>query len=492
MKKTGFPRYAVVLLCILLGSCACPTRITILQMNDVYELDPVSGGREGGLARVAALRKELLKEDPNTLTVLAGDLLSPSALGTARVGGEPLAGKQIVATMNTLGLDYITFGNHEFDIPEKSFLDRLAESRFTWISSNVFDSRKAGFPRVPANKVVEIRGAGGEKVRLGIFGLTIDSNKAGYVTYGDVIETARAQVADLRGRVDILAALTHLSVDQDIALAQAVPGIDLILGGHEHENMQFRRGTEYVPIFKADANARTVYIHRLRYDARSRKISIRSELRRVTGEIPPDPDTSSTIRHWQELGFAAFRAEGFQPEQLVANIPEPLDGLEADVRNGSTALTRLLAAAVLESVPGAELSLYNAGSIRIDDVIPPGPLTQYDVIRILPFGGRICEAEIEGGLLRKVLEQGRANRGQGGFLQGVGATRDEAGWKVNGEPITAGRSYRVAINDFLLSGKEQGLGFLSESAPGVRSTCRENSDLRFIFGDHLRKRFGGR
>jgi len=509
MKKTRFPRNAVFLLSILLFSCASGpplvreggqpassdrgvVAITLLQMNDIYELTPVSGGREGGLARVATLRKELLRENPNTLTVLAGDLFSPSALGTAKVDGERLAGKQIVATMNALGLDYITFGNHEFDIGEKSFLDRLGESRFTWIASNVFDARNRSFPGVLANKVVEIRGAGGETARLGMFGLTVDSNKAGYVTYKEVLDAARSQVAALRDRVDILVALTHLSMDQDVALAQSVPGIDLILGGHEHENMQLWRGAGYVPIFKADANARTVYVHRLRYDTATGKTTIRSVLRRVTGEIPPDPATSAVVRHWQELGFAAFRAEGFQPEQVVATVPEPLDGLEASVRNGSTTLTRLIAESMLEAVPGAELSLYNSGSIRIDDVLPPGPLTQYDVIRILPFGGRICEAVVDGGLLRKVLEQGRANRGQGGFLQGAGVTRDEDGWRVNGEPLSDGRAYRVATNDFLLSGKEQGLGFFSDKNPGVRSTCGENSDVRFVFRDHLRKRYGGR
>jgi 5'-nucleotidase len=127
--------------------------LTILQLNDIYELTPVSGGREGGLARVATLRKELLAENPDTLTVLAGDLFSPSALGTAKVGGERLQGKQIVATMNRLGLDYATFGNHEFDIKEGAFLDRLKESRFTWISSNVFDKQRQRFPGVPENRV---------------------------------------------------------------------------------------------------------------------------------------------------------------------------------------------------------------------------------------------------------------------------------------------------------------------------------------------------
>jgi 5'-nucleotidase/UDP-sugar diphosphatase len=509
MKRNCLLRCAVLLPALLLFSCAArpsvtrdggqPGRtgdglvaITILQMNDIYELTPVNGGKEGGLARVATIRKELLAENPNTLTMMAGDLFSPSALGTAKIGGERLAGKQIVAVMNALGLDYITFGNHEFDIPEKTFFDRLEESRFTWISGNVLDKRHRSFPGVPEYKVMEIRGTNGETVRFGILGLTIDSNKAEYVTYKDVLDVARAQVAALRGRVDILVALTHLPVEQDITLAQAVPGIDLILGGHEHENMQFWRGATYVPIFKADANARTVYIHRLSYDTATRKLVVRSSLKRVTAEVPEDPATLALVRHWQELGYAAFRAEGFQPEEVVATLPVPLDGLEASVRNRSTALTRLIAEAILAEVPGAELSMFNSGSVRIDDVLAPGPLTQYDVLRILPFGGRICAAEIEGGLLRKVFGQGLANRGTGGFLQSAGVTRDESGWLVNGIPLSDGSTYKVAINDFLVSGKEQGLSFFSGGNPGVRVTCMENSDIRLVFRDHLRKLYGGR
>ncbi|MCI5137336.1 MAG: hypothetical protein D3922_02715 [Candidatus Electrothrix sp. AR1] len=81
-------------------------RITVLQMNDVYEVDSVNGGKEGGLARVASLRDMLLQRNPDTLTVLAGDLFSPSALGTAPYKDGCLNGRQIVATMNALGLDY--------------------------------------------------------------------------------------------------------------------------------------------------------------------------------------------------------------------------------------------------------------------------------------------------------------------------------------------------------------------------------------------------
>jgi 5'-nucleotidase len=469
---------------------APPVTLTIVQMNDVYEIGPVGGGREGGLARVATIRRQLLAEDPNTLTVLSGDLFSPSALGTARVDGERLAGRQIVATMNVLGLDWATFGNHEFDVPEKAFLDRLRESRFSWVSSNCRDRRGQPFPGVRENAVVTVRGAGGAEVRVGLFGVTLDSNKAEYVTYADPVATARAQVAALRGRADVVVALTHLAAEQDAALAREVPGIDLILGGHEHENMLLERGAAYVPICKADANARTVYVHRLSWDPAARVATLRSELRRVTAAVPDEPATLAEVRRWQELGFAAFRAEGFEPERVVAEVPIPLDGLEASVRNRPTELTGLIADALRAAVPDAELALFNSGSVRIDDLLPPGPLTEFDIIRILPFGGRVCRAEIEGGLLRRVLAQGRANRGQGGFLQVAGAGADGDRWLVNGEPVADGRVYRVATSDFLLSGREQGLEFLSDKAPGVRAACTEGSDIRFAFRDHLRQRFG--
>lgn len=472
------------------GPPSGPVEFIILQMNDIYELTPVSGGREGGLARVAALRKELLAENPNTLTILAGDLFSPSALGTARVDGEPLAGRQIVAVMNILGLDYATFGNHEFDLKEGEFLDRLAESDFTWVSTNVFDRHRQPFPWVVASKIIELRDEQGRKVRLGLFGLTIPSNRKEYVSYEDPLTAARAVVQVLRPQVDVLAALTHLSVDEDIALAAGVEGIDLILGGHEHENIQIWRGADFVPVFKADANARTVYIHRISLDTGSGEVSVRSELRRVTDRNHADPATAAEVDRWQEAGFEAFRQQGFEPSQVIAHISEPLDGLEASVRTRPTNLGRLVAEALLAAVDGAELAFYNSGSLRIDDVLPPGPLTQYDVIRILPFGGRVCDTAIDGSLLRRVLDQGEKNRGSGGFLQTSGVLRNRQGeWLINGSLLDDSRIYRTVTNDFLLSGREQNLGFFSAADPKVRAECLEQSDIRRIFSDYLASRY---
>ena len=69
---------------------------------------------------------------------------------------------------------------------------------------------------------------------------------------------------------------------------------------------------------------------------------------------------------------------------------------------------------------GTDIAIFNSGSIRIDDVVPPGPVTQYDVIRVLPFGGKVVKATFAGAVLAHVLQIGEQNKGTGGYLQNAG------------------------------------------------------------------------
>lgn len=106
--------------------------VRFLQMNDVYEISPAPSDNTGGLARVAAIRKQLLAQNPNTITVLAGDFISPSVIGTLKFEGKRIRGRQMVDVLNTLGLDWVVFGNHEFDYDDLADLQaRLDESKFT-------------------------------------------------------------------------------------------------------------------------------------------------------------------------------------------------------------------------------------------------------------------------------------------------------------------------------------------------------------------------
>ena len=80
----------------------CNIRVTLLQVNDVYQFTPVEQGKRGGLARLLTLRKSIQKENPNTLFLLAGDTISPS------VESITYKGAQMIEAWNTAGLDYAT------------------------------------------------------------------------------------------------------------------------------------------------------------------------------------------------------------------------------------------------------------------------------------------------------------------------------------------------------------------------------------------------
>lgn len=468
------------------GSNAHAVRLTIVQLNDVYEITPLAGGRWGGPARVATLLRELETENPNTIAILAGDFLSPSALGTAVVGANRLDGQQMVEVLNAMGLDYVTIGNHEFDLRETTFLDRLRESRFRWISSNVTALDNSPFTGVVPHAIVRAQNGGGT-MRIGLIGVTMDRSQPAYARIADPIASAEARVTALRDSVDVLIAITHLPIAQDVALADRVGAIDLIMGGHEHENMLLRRGEDLTPIAKADANARTVWIHDVTWDAATRDATITSRLVAITDSIADDPTTAAVADRWVDAAYDAFRAAGFEPAEVVAQVPVELDGLESVVRNRVTTLSQLIVDA-MRADAGTEAALVNSGSIRIDDVLPPGPITQYDIIRILPFGGPVVEVEVTGELLVRILDQGLRNIGGGGYLQLSNIQRSGERWQIGGQPIEGTRRYRVAVSDFLLTGREQNLGFLTRDNPDL-TVIREHRDVRQALIAEIRRRW---
>ena len=461
-------------------------KFNLIQINDVYEITPV--GKEGGMARLATVFNAYKLVNPNTFLVIAGDFFSPSALGTARVDGERLAGKQMVAVLNAVPLYLATFGNHEFDVSEAQFHQRLQESRFGWVSSNVTDANGQAFQEVERSRIQVIE-SGGQSVRVGYFGVVLPSNPAKYVKYTDFMEEAANQVRELRPKVDILIALTHLAYADDMRIAQSFPEIDMIIGGHEHEKHRIEIAS--LPgIYKADANARSLFVHEFAFDPITRKLRKNSTLRPLGTDIPEDPTVKAEVDKWLKIAFDGFRKDGFNPEAKVADVSMALDGHESSVRNGPTELTKIIADGMLAAAPGSEIAIYNGGSIRIDDMIRPGEVTEYDVIRILPFGGKIVSIKVTGAFLKRVLAQGMANKGQGGYLQTAGVSYNGDQPMHNGEAINDGRVYTIAINDFLLTGNEQNFSWLKRDGNPDITVLGEHQDIRNATIAELKRRFG--
>ncbi len=463
--------------------------LTILHFNDVYEITAVSGGKEGGLARVATLRKQLLARNPNTITTLGGDLFSPSAIGTAEYQGDRLAGRQMVDVLNHLGLDYATFGNHEFDVKESQFFKRMDEVKFNWVSSNVFDANGQPFAGVKPSLIIPVTDpVSGASFKLGIFGVTLTVNQPDFVTYTEPMQSAAEQVKALNNEVDFLLALTHQSIDDDETLIQQQPSIDLLLGGHEHVNYQRWRGN-FTPLLKGDGNARSVYVVDIYFDPKTGEKSIEPRLVLINESIAEDPEVKAIVDQWVKIAFDAFREQGFEPEAVVTTTTEPLDGRASSVRTGQTNLSQLIARSMLRAYSDVDLTLYNSGSIRIDDILPAGKISEYDVIRVLPFGGAIQLAEIRGDLLEKTLLQGQANAGAGGYLQSANTAFVAGQWQVNGKVIDKSKVYKIAISDFLASGREQGLAFIKPGADGFKIiNDGKDHDIRQLVIDEMKSK----
>ena len=489
------PYFAAFLVCLLwfgggrfnVDAQAEPT-VTVLHINDVYEIDAIEGGRYGGLSRAATVLHGLERARSPVVMTLGGDYLSPSAIGTAIVDGQPLAGRQMVDVLNHVGVDWAVLGNHEFDVSEAAFRARLGESRFGIVASNVSDVNGQPFAGTTRSAIVPIR-AGGRTIRLGLIGLTIDSSRRPWVLYTSPVTAAREQIAQLQGKVDAVIALTHLSLAEDQNLVTEVAGIDLVLGGHEHENWLLRRGAAFTPIVKADANVRTVAVVTLTFGRASAPPFVAARFEALDERVRQDPAVQGVVQKWTTLAFDAFRKSGFEPTRVVATIGEPLDGRESMVRNQPGRLTDLITASFDREAGGVDVSILNGGSVRIDDVVQPGPVTEYDVIRILPFGGRVVRAAIDGALLRSILDTGVRNRGTGGFLHPRGVTRDANSWMVGGKPLDVSARYTVSMTDFLLSGGETNLGFLTRTNPAVHNV-QDLRDVRVALIEELRAQYG--
>jgi 2',3'-cyclic-nucleotide 2'-phosphodiesterase (5'-nucleotidase family) len=97
------------------------------------------------------------------------------------------------------------------------------------------------------------------------------------------------------------------------------------------------------------------------------------------------------------------------------------------------------------------------------------PISQYDILRTLPFGGGLVELEIKGDLLLQVLEASVKNKGAGGWLQYGNISYNEVtkNGSLKGQPIDPTKTYRIVTTDFLISGKETNLAFFNEKNLGV-------------------------
>ncbi len=455
-----------------------------IQVNDVYEIAPLSGGKYGGMARVAHVSDSIKKENPNTFMFMAGDFLNPSLLGTIKVDGERIYGKQMIDVMNAMDFDLVTFGNHEFDLKEKYLQKRLNESTFPWMSANtrhIINGKNEMFAiqkekdtiSVSDTFKITINDSNGNQINIGFLGVTIPSNPKDYVYYGDMYSESKRAYNELKNEVDIVFGLTHLEIEQDTELLKQIPEIPLIMGGHEHNAMSVPVGKSKVT--KADANAKTIYIHTLAYNTKTKELKIDSELFFIDDRITSEPKVEAIVSKWVSILELKIKEVIEDPNEVIYSAKTPLDGTDSASRSIQTNLGDIITEAMAWSYNNdVDAAIVNGGSIRIDDMLPPD-LSSLDVFRILPFGGGILKVDIKGKLLKEVLDFGKSKRGTGAYLQRYNITEGPKGeWLIGGKKIRNIKTYTIAFSDFLLKGYD--IPFLTSENKGIKKVYTPTDD----------------
>ena len=488
MKKN---QLLLTILCfLLLFSCKkedSKIEFTFLQINDVYEIAPIQGGKYGGMARVETVHQELLKENPNTLLFLAGDFLNPSLIGTIKVDGERVRGKQMVEVMNAMNFDLVCFGNHEFDLSQQDLQKRLNESNFPWISANVkLKTSEESIPfykevdgkKIPLKEtfIKEFSDEDGTSIKVGFISVCIPSNPKEYVEYGNMFVKARASYAAIKDSVDVVFGLTHVKVANDKRIAKLIPDLPLIMGGHEHTNKYEKVGNTLIT--KADANAKTAYIHRILYDKKTKTTTVTSELKVINDSIVEDTKVSSIVNKWQSILDKQIKEVIEKPNEIIYTAEIPLDGRDTPIRSTPTNLGKVITSAMSYAFDDkVDAAIVNGGSIRIDDQLI-GNITPVDIFRVLPYGGAVLKADITGRLLKRVLDYGVLAKGTGAYLHHYNIEKKNDIWLINGNPIKDTKKYTVAFSDYLLKGFD--IPFLSSENKEVSNVyIPKDTELAF-------------
>lgn len=425
-------------------SFAGKPNFTILHSIDVTEIQPVHHGKEGGAARAATLVKQL--DDGNMILTFGGDAFSPSIMSSI------FKGKQVVDVFNKIGIDVAVFGNHEFDFGPEVAEQRVKESNFPWLSSNLVN-KKTGEPLAGGVRYV-IKTVNG--VKVGFIGLVGDwlniTSPGDDAKYLDYITTARKLATMLKKDmgVDMVVAVTHMDMADDTKLASQVPAVDLILGGHDHRGMfDVVNGTL---IFKPKSNWRSVGYMKV-YMIPGLKPVVLFNVIPINNKIPEDPEMKALVNKYASV----------LDKELAIPIGEtkvPLDAHRATVRTKESNFGDLIADAMREFT-GADVAITNGGGIRTDSSYGPGELSRKDVLAVLPFGNKVISVKVSGADLKAALENGVSlvERVKGRFPQvsGLSFTYNpsaEPGKRVvtvmvNGQPLDPRKTYVVAINDYM-------------------------------------------
>ncbi|MEM8653201.1 MAG: 5'-nucleotidase C-terminal domain-containing protein [Pseudomonadota bacterium] len=417
----------------------------------------------GGVARVKSAidAKKASLDNQNVVVLDAGDPFQGSLFYTTYKGAAE------AEFMEQMGYHAMAVGNHEFDDGPQGLADFIEKVSFPVISGNLdLSSSEELNGKVDNHVVLEV---GGKKIGV-ISALATDtvetSSPGPNVVFQDEIEALQADVATLEGEgVDIIIALNHVGLNMDLAIAEAVPGIDVVIGGHSHTLMT--NGDDETPAYPemvgdtpvAQAYAYTKYLGHLTvtFDDDGNVTAASGDPMLLDASVEPN---AAFIERIAEMGAPIEEMK----TRVVAEAAEAIEGGRDTCRAQECPMGSLIADAMLDRVKdqGIEIAIQNGGGIRAS--IDAGEITMGEVLTVLPFQNTLSTFQVPGVAIVAALENGvgQIEDGAGRFPQVAGMSyafdvSKPAGERVSdvmvgGAPIEMDKVYGVVSNNYVRNG----------------------------------------
>lgn len=414
--------------------------LSIMHFNDTH------AHLDNAAKRVTAVN-EVRAAKPNSLLLDAGDVFS----GTLYF--NEFKGLADLEFMNLMKVDAMTFGNHEFDLgsaPEghKALADFIKAANFPFVSSNVDFSKDDLFTGLFNTKIAEkaeksniysgiVKVVNGEKI--GIFGLTTaetkDISSPGSITFSNYIDDAKKMVAEFEKMgVNKIVAITHIgyddnpTVDNDIELAKAVEGIDVIVGGHSHTQLDkpvlISKNAQPTIIVQAYQYADFLGTLDVTFDKAGAIVGHAGKLIKVADKVADPAATEILKKYSDRIAEISDEETGAIAINALEN-PRSNPNSNNSVRSNETPLGNLITDGMLSKAKvynkNVVMAFQNGGGIRSS--INQGPITVGEVITVLPFGNTLATMDLTGAEIKEAFEISFKEhpRENGGFLHVSGA-----------------------------------------------------------------------
>jgi len=465
--KKFFTVFAAVLAVSLLLGCAGAAKpvqrtdgktyeLVFLHTNDHHgSILPNNG--QGGIAERAAFIKSVRAENQNVLVLDAGDINTGPALSNM-FDAEP-----DYKAYNLIGYDAVTFGNHEFDSVMDKLNRQIALANFPYVCSNI---------KTPNGKFL-----GGHQYlvkdydgfRVGIIGITtlrtlIIASPDKSLTFIPEIQAAQAAVNLLlaKEKVDFIIALTHMGDKKEgddhvtsPMLAQAVPGINIIIDGHSHTKFEEPLKVGNTSIVSANEWGKVVGQGKLSI-VDGKIVNLDWKPVAIAGAYKPDADITAMLAPYIEKANASLK-------EVVGEASDTFIFGNRLTRYQETAIGNMICDANVwyfrNNGQNIDFAFHNGGNIRAE--LRKGPLTREQILTVLPFENYLFIVSLKGSQVVEFFNFiATVPQGAGGFPQFSKEVRYTlnvpaktiGNLTIGGAPVDPNKTYRFCTNDYLLGG----------------------------------------